>query len=324
MAKIKLRNADLMEVAVGATKAVKRVIESRLTGEPSLRFQKGYLEEEDGKAKPLLRLDTLAEDTCRAYFSEHLKDDVRVVGEESLVAALKTDSPILALVDMIDGTDLMEMGVALWCSALVLYGIEDRTILGAIVAFSNGEIYLASRDEAATYVFRRPYDPAHAFDSEKLKGPSDARELRHARVCFYGQKADRLVSISNRRAFLDKIASYTTKSGATFRIYNFAGNPMMVKMVDRLKDDSGLLLDRGIDAVFEAEGQLPHDFVPGAYIALRSGAHMFRMDGSPVGLEELGRFLSEPKTKVSYVIASTPDLGRELVDVLRQPGAASA
>ncbi|TDA25606.1 MAG: hypothetical protein DSO00_08510, partial [Archaeoglobi archaeon] len=52
-----------------------------------------------------------------------------------------------------------------------------------------------------------------------------------------------------------------------FRIYNLAGNPVMVKLVDhRIKDA------RGIDAVIEIKGQKPHDMAPGAYIALKGGA----------------------------------------------------
>src|SRR5580704_8235622 len=85
--------------------------------------------------------------------------------------------------------------------------------------------------------------------------------------------------------------------------YTFGGNPMIVKLADRPKDMNDKVVTGDIDAVFDFVGQQVHDVVPGAYIALKAGAHMSYLDGSVVNVGTLGAWMNEPTQRVKYVIS---------------------
>jgi len=89
-----------------------------------------------------------------------------------------------------------------------------------------------------------------------------------------------------------------------FRIYNFGGNPMMVKIPDR-----------SVDVVFDVFGQEPHDVVPGAYIATQAGAVLTDLDGKTI---DLGEVLLKPREKIRYVLAATDSLAAQLRSLLRK------
>jgi len=143
------------------------------------------------------------------------------------------------------------------------------------------------------------------------------KNLKEASICFYGQKITNFRSLVQSK-LLDYISSVNekqvkkTNEEIGFRIYNLAGNPVMVKLVDhRIKDA------RGIDAVIEIKGQKPHDMAPGAYIALKGGAVLKRLDGSKITLEDLENALLKPASqKLSYVLASTEELADEIINHL--------
>src|SRR5258708_4355929 len=90
------------------------------------------------------------------------------------------------------------------------------------------------------------------------------------------------------------------------RIYNLAGNPMMMK-----------LLEGHVDAVVEISGQKCHDVVPGFIIALRAGAVLKDMANRTITEEEIASRMRDPKSKFKYVLACSEQLARDLVDLLQ-------
>jgi fructose-1,6-bisphosphatase/inositol monophosphatase family enzyme len=53
------------------------------------------------------------------------------------------------LADMVDGTDLLEMNIPMWCSAIVIFDPTPSKILGTVVGQASGEIYFATADQGA-------------------------------------------------------------------------------------------------------------------------------------------------------------------------------
>jgi hypothetical protein len=82
-------------------------------------------------------------------------------------------------------------------------------------------------------------------------------------MCSYGQKSGnllQLLKLHDKQTFIqllnnnikeeDRIKTDTIARDVKFRFYNFAGNPMMVKLAEGI-----------IDVVFDLKGQKPHDVV---------------------------------------------------------------
>jgi hypothetical protein len=151
----------------------------------------------------------------------------------------------------------------------------------------------------------------------EVAGKSTTESLEEARVCFYGQKAKNLLSIMNRPYFKTRLRTIAD-SEAHFRIYNFAGNPVMVKLVDRLHDDKGNVVDHGFDTVFDVAGQKLHDVVPGAYIAKQAGAYLCDLAGVEISEATLARRLLHPNERMTYVLASIQHLAKDLCAVLQK------
>jgi hypothetical protein len=101
------------------------------------------------------------------------------------------------------------------------------------------------------------------------------------------------------------------------RIYTLAGIPMIVKLIDhRIKQAAN------IDIVFDCNGQRPHDFVAGAYLAKKANAVIKNIDsGNEISYADLERALllpDNPKTEFRYVIAATEDLCDGIMPILKK------
>jgi hypothetical protein len=108
---------------------------------------------------------------------------------------------------------------------------------------------------------------------------------------------------------------------ASFRIHTLSGNPFMVKLVDRERSFDRQIIGRGIDAVFEINGQDMHDLAPGLFIAKKAGAFACDLGGNEITYEGLAEAFLTPTEKMKYVLASTKDLAYELVEALKcSPG----
>lgn len=282
------------------------------------------------KSKYALRLDIDAEDTfvrnLNKEYEGGLFQDITVYGEESIDANtnFQNEPGIVALVDMVDGTDLVERNLSNWCSAAVFFcptAEEGRKILAACVGFPSGRIYYAHADSETVY-----YKPKSGTRTP-VGGPSAIKDLREASISFYGQKASRLRSIY-KTGFLDYLLSDPPTNNNSDvlkkknRIYTLAGIPMIVKLIDHSVKHAA-----NIDVVFEYEGQRPHDFIAGAYIAKKAKAVIKNIvtqkEISDLDLETALLKPDHPDSDFKYVVAATNELCDEILPLLQNTSAES-
>jgi fructose-1,6-bisphosphatase/inositol monophosphatase family enzyme len=306
----------LVESAISAVQDCQETIAAaleRLERKPESvaeRFQKVLRNAGRVDAKDALAIDLDAESASKAYFLRMFPSQVQVLGEETLTSFKKwQDEQYCVLLDMVDGTDLVEMGLNLWCSAVVIFDRVNAKILGSVVGLPSGHIYHAREGQEGGRVRIEGEDYL-------LEGCSNITAIKHARIAFYGQKAKNFMSVAGNAGFRRALTQVEKDTNATCRVYDFAGNPMMVKLANRKKDDVGVSIVGDIDAVFDLLGQQMHDVVPGAYIAKKAGAFMCDIQGDELTFEELGRRMTNPKDKLNYVLAATEALAKELAGVL--------
>ena len=302
----------------------KLVIHNSLQNDHDRAHALGHITMESG-SKAALRIDHNAEERCIEEFRERCKSSLFIIGEESLNELtddenLRTCSSgkICVLVDMVDGTDLLEMNIPMWCSAIVIVNPTTPKILGAVVGQASGEIYFTNSVQDGSFVSRAPsMDLNVAPTSSPLKGPSNVETLDSATVSFYGQKAKSFLSVSKKTVFHEMLEQQGNSDAQGFRIHTLSGNPFMVKLADRARNSSGKIIGRGIDAVFEISGQYMHDLAPGLFIAKKAGAYACDLDGKEITYESLAEALLTPTRKMKYVLASTQRLADELVKALK-------
>ena len=285
------------------------------------------LTNEYGKA--YLAIDKSAE----AAFAVEIKVEcgafVDVIGEESLHHSgldLSGSSKIHVLCDVIDGTDLFVKGLANWCSAFVAFEPSRKRIISSHVYVVGGDVdtlYSAAEhsESVVASVFRtvversepdRYHSKQELDDRYEIVTPMRKRGLENASIFSYGQKLDRIEAIS--RFLLDPKVKESLLEYRDARFYNLGGNPILCK-----------LLDGDADILFEIFGQAAHDFVPGAYIALRGGAFMFDLGNNPVRptreilAEDLAEYLLRPcsgDTRVKYLVATSKELASDFLRLL--------
>ncbi len=263
------------------------------------------------REKMALVVDVVAERLAALELSRRLKKlEPVILGEESLQDEsldLSGETHLIALLDMVDGTDLFERGLGNWCSAAAFFLPAERQILGAFVAVPEGDIYFWTVDTPVPQKFN-----IKTRSTEPVCGPSQVRALSEASIAFYGQK---IVNFSACAGQLQQALSpHLLAEDPATRIYDLAGIPMMMKVVDR----GG---HKRIDAVFELLGQNPHDVVPGAVIAERAGATVLGLDGKPLDLASALLRPADRSRRLRYVLAATPELATELFACLNHPTA---
>lgn len=275
--------------------------------------------------KELTWIDLQAERIFMSAVNKRIGTDrVRIIGEESLkdTIDLKTETRICLLVDMIDGTDLLQRKFGNWCSAVVVFDPQVPSILASFVAVPGlsaaqpGTLYYASAKGA----FKVPLRRQKTLTPRELQCYRPDKMLYDASVCMYAQKNhafESLIGLHRRKKFL----SWVRQNGAVnrrrqeknedelqFRFYDLAGNPMMVRMCDDT-----------VDVVFDLKGQSPHDVVPGAYIALRAGAVMGTIEGSHLTEMHLAKSLLRPAdSPLKYILASNEQMFSQLSGLLTE------
>lgn len=280
--------------------------------------------------KPYLAIDKTAEDAFAIEMAVECGAFVDVVGEESLHQSgldFAGSSKIHVLCDVIDGTDLFVKGLANWCSAFVAFEPSRKRIISSHVYVVGGEVdtlYSAAEhsESVVASAFRTVVEKSERdifYSKQELAGryeivaPAQERRLENASLFSYGQKLDRIEVISG--FLLDQKVKVELKQYVDARFYNFGGNPILCK-----------LLDGDADILFEIFGQAVHDFVPGAYIALRGGAVMYDLGNDPVRptreiyVDDLAEYLLKPcsgDTRVKYLVATSKELAGEFLRLLK-------
>ena len=344
-------DVDLItEIARKTIQFVQNGALQRARVDPGRSFNPMRSQRSDGTWKDHLGVDWQAELEAAEFLHHHLRKlDPLVLGEESSDAPAQltkdldlTDTRfrdrLVVLLDMIDGTDLFERGLSNWCSAMIFYHPattpEDR-IIAAFVGLPKEAIYYARRDQKGVFKYSIP-QRQKPDDATSVPGPSTIKDVESASVAFYGQKSNHLLSVAVKEKLTEQQGRKRSRMvlhpfarnlwaqhrrnqkrnhKPRFRIYNLAGNPIMMRMIDGPKK---------IDAVFELLGQYPHDAVPGLYIAQKAGAIVRSPEGNEIGPVDLSEALLRPASdehKIRYVLASTHELAAEIIECIsaRQP-----
>lgn len=310
---------DLPQLRTAALDSIRSVLQLVIRGadqSPRRSFQSARV----GRVqKPALLLDSVAEFNFEQKFRNYgggLFSSVRVFGEESLDDPnfdLSQERGDVALIDPIDGSDLLERRLSNWCSAVIFFTPKARPgerIIGAFVGTPDREVFFSTIDEEGTWVQK-----SLRSDPEPVRGTSGVQSIEQASVCCYGQKASALRALLECSLISTLEARQTRlESKLATRIYTLAGIPMMTRLVHASPYGGS------IDAVFELRGQQAHDVIPGAFLALRAGATMLGLDGRPLTIPDLEEALLRPGsegTRLSYVLAATPELADDLLDALQ-------
>ena len=262
--------------------------------------------------KWLLMVDHDAQLVAEQYLEKNLRD-IKIRGEESTLK--KFDGGLAALLDMLDGSDLLKRNLGNWCSAATIFDVDSPKIITALVGMPSGEIYFV-RNADPTCAFLRPPNRGEG-DNRIRQVRMERRELKlqDASICFYGQKPGKLSSFCSSKRKMGRWLKQTSKvmdskkrayDCPKMRIYTLAGNPMMISLIE----------DR-IDAVVELSGQRCHDVVPGFVIALRAGAVLRDLSNKPITEERIAESLRNPEHKFAYVLACSENLATELVELLQ-------
>lgn len=314
---IEIETGNLVINTLYALRNTSEAIEHHITHCPEEAFKDIT---RSGIKKAMLSIDSYAELIFRDDLFKRLPaytEYLKIIGEESLSNPqldLSAEHKHVALVDIVDGTDLLERRLSNWCSAVIIYSPTKKLIVASFVLRpDDGLIYYARHDREGAYKCYlddlKQETKAERLPLRKLPvdGPSYITTISDASVAFYGQKLNNFLSIASSKKFISYIKKATQNAARKklpkpkTRIYNLAGNPMMIRMIDGQKK---------IDAVFDLEGQAPHDVAPGAYIAQKAGAFFCDIEGRPINLEEI--LLRPAKSRIKYFLTSTPELSEEL------------
>ena len=310
-----LNTAAFIEAAIATIRQVQLDIADDIKSNPRAALTALRI---DASGKPLLGVDFVAERNAESSLRSKLglgPSDLAVLGEEQLsvrrdaLDLTSLTSPV-ALLDMVDGTDLLERGLGNWCSAMTLFDPSadpGQRILAAFVGIPEDGVYYAAHTDRLVHKYSFHVESRQSRDVTLEQLRSDVI-LKDASICFYGQQALNLSALVENRLFIEHIvrtakAHLSQKLPLNTRIYTLAGNPMMIRM---------LTGNRRIDAVFDLKGQAPHDVVPGAYIALKAGAILRDVDGGPIDLEKSLLHPSDPKHHLRYILAANLSLAEEL------------
>jgi len=263
--------------------------------------------------KWMLSVDYDAQMVAEKYLKRKLPG-IEIRGEESDLKAFS--GGLAALLDMLDGSDLLKRNLGNWCSAATIFDSEAKKIITAIVGMPNGSIYFTQNSNTGCAFVRAPGNRSRAPELvSEVKLQQRAVKLRDASIAFYGQKPAKLVLLLTAKLkiarWLRSISKEMQEKREDFdcpqlRMYTLAGNPRMVN-----------LIEGGVDAVVELSGQRCHDVVPGFIIALRAGAVLKDLSNNDLTEEEIVTRLSDPSKKFKYVLACDKALANELVDLLQ-------
>jgi len=292
-----------------------------------------------GPGKPLTQLDRYLEQYFRALVVGDRFSDLYVIRTEDVTSSLDlTRLPRMCmLVDILDGAHLHHRQLSNWCSAITVFDRSDGRILGAYVAVPAVEkFYYATAADSGAFVLNvpglasiesRPKDKdfdltrgrSGGWNRIPVRVPNGTTALANATVCLYAQRCSHLRTVlaalnSSRLAtWLTEVTKADGElqtagtPGIGFRLLNLGGNPMLVR-----------LSDGGTDVVIEVVGADANDWVPGAYIALKSGAYVGDLTGGRIDEAALSRaLLGLGRDRTSYIAAANEELYCKTVDLLR-------
>src|SRR5664280_578995 len=192
----------IIETSINAIRSTHKYIRSSLISNPGRAFEP--LELKTTK-KNLATVDLMSERNAQHYFENKLKPyNPLVLGEESIRkdTNLSKENRLVILLDMVDGTDLLERGLSNWCSAIVFFYPPEQKIIASFVAVADtSTVYFAVDD--SDEVYKHNLKEKINFDRlVTVGGPSNIERLDCASIAFYGQKIKNFLSVSRKEKFI--------------------------------------------------------------------------------------------------------------------------
>lgn len=249
----------------------------------------------------MLFIDKAAEKMLVNILNKIFSDsyEVAIYGEESLALAPPIEtgnigrfSPktqkkekLMFLLDAVDGTDLYAKNLGNWCTAILVYTDKEKKILGSFVGLPSGTVYFSTDDIDG--VAKKPIEGSIAAIPNL-----DPRGNRHITISWYGQKANKFLSLARHKKFISFLRRQGPKSN--FRILNIAGIPLMMRLIDGRVP---------VDVVVELYGQQPHDMIAGAYLVKKARGMLTDLNGKDL---DFARYLRDLKgEKIRYILATS-------------------
>ena len=178
---------------------------------------------------------------------------------------VRTNHPVVCVLDSLDGTQHWLRGKNLYCTALSIFArseVHDNPFRLRVSAIQqpNGTLLIAREDVHAAYV-----------DGQNnpllLNVANAAKEMNSAHVCTVSRRPN------HYRILIRHLMSGSPFSG----LYTFGGNPALAD-----------LALGAYDAVFQpdassiGDNQSIWDWLPGGHILSRAGGYIIVLDGSPL------------------------------------------
>lgn len=252
-------------------------------------------------SKVATRLDVGAEEVLKATFwrfAGGALGNVALFGEESIRNALDLSSfagPV-GLIDALDGTSNafhVQMNFAAAGSIFDPAAPAGGRMLatGIVIPGGTGYLWDATADSVRVYEGR---------NIRGVRGTSGRTVLASAALAVVAQK----------EADCDFFNFCSHALGGDVIRYGIAGMPMAPKLFD--VGPGGM----GIDIIAD-QGQLAHDSAPLLFLALKAGASVLTLEGTPLREHDIEQALLQPgKARLAYVAAATRELAERTVTAL--------
>jgi fructose-1,6-bisphosphatase/inositol monophosphatase family enzyme len=148
---------QLLRHSVYLVRNVQKGIATRLEFDPEIALQRIPDPKKDPNNQPL-RIDYYAEDVVVRGLQQKFKSRICAVGEESLerrpdLKDITKRTDVVAIMDIIDGTDLLLRRFANWCSAIVFFYPPRQEILLSLVADHEGNVFYATKDKPTPFFY---------------------------------------------------------------------------------------------------------------------------------------------------------------------------
>ena len=145
----------IVKVAIRTIRETQLFIQEEIREDPASAFEDILI---GRRNKPLLAVDLIAERNTAQNLRRRLQCyKLLAIGEVSLRDQnldLSNEKKLVVLMDMVDGTDLLERGLFNWCSAMVFYYPTSRKILASFVGLPEDGVYFATDHKDLAYKYR--------------------------------------------------------------------------------------------------------------------------------------------------------------------------
>ena len=235
-----------------------------------------------------------------AKWRQRHRASVYLTGEDLDDDETMKDADVVVMLDALDGTQHWLRSRNLWCTALSIFsrsghdGHHDLSV--SFVHLPDERLFFAREDTANAY----------------LDGCNEPIRVRKTRTSALNRAH---VCTVARRPGHFRVLNPLLADGSPFAgLYTFAGNPILVELIDGL-----------YDAVFQPDARVVNDaqdlwdWLPGGHILLRAGCTPKSLDGSDLNIVALANAgIRGATVSAPFVAAANETLAQAILSWLAQ------